>query len=206
MPSLIQHLSKEQQRELFLDLNYLNTLEFRSFCREHSIPFKIWVETGAGARRQTRDTDRKSVVLGRIRHYLKTGRRLEATCFSARVVNSHPPPSRLRASNRLYYGWYDKTNRDMIGLLERLTDGEFRSGAIARILAREFWTVGKAPTFNEFAKAWLLANAKGLGFHPEAAWLTDRARNEAGTDWKKKRERKAKSVLDVLAQIESSGS
>ncbi len=47
---------------------------------------------------------------------------------------------------------------------------------------------GKAPTFAEFANAWLKANGKGLGvhldLHPEAAWLTDRARNEAGKDWK----------------------
>ena len=64
-------------------------------------------------------------------------------------------------------------------MVHGLTNGEFKDGAIARILAREFWTDGKAPTFAEFAKAWLKANKKGLGvhlgLHPEAAWLTDRA-------------------------------
>ena len=87
-------------------------------------------------------------------------------------------------------------------MLRRLTSGEFKDGAIARILAREFWTNGKAPTFAEFAKAWLKARKKGLGLHPEAAWLTDRARNEAGKYWKAKRERKAKKVLKILSAIE----
>lgn len=92
-----------------------------------------------------------------------------------------------------------------MGLLRRLTNGEFKNGAVARILAREFWTAGKAPTFAEYAKAWVKANKKGLGIedslHPEAAWLTDRARNQAGKNWKTKREAKAKRVLRVLATI-----
>jgi hypothetical protein len=43
---------------------------------------------------------------------------------------------------------------------------------------------------------------KGLGDHPEAAFLTDLARNEAGKDWTAKRVRKAKNVLSVLEGIE----
>ena len=201
MPSLISHLSKEERSELLADLNYLNIREFRSFCNEHSIPYVIWIETGDGKKKRSKDTDRKSVVLGRIRHYLKTGRVLAETCFCAEVVRLDAPPRRLRPDDRLYYGWYDKTNRSMMDLLKRLTDGEFRNGAIARILAREFWTEGKAPTFVEFAEAWSIANEKGLGLHPEAAWLTDRARHEAGKNWKAKRERKARKVLAILGAI-----
>ncbi len=93
----------------------------------------------------------------------------------------------------------------MINLFKKLTDGDFKNGAIARILAREFWTSGKAPTFAEFAKALVIANKKGLGVgegkQPEAAWLTDRARNKAGTDWKATRKRKAKEVLEVLSSV-----
>ncbi|MCG8407274.1 MAG: hypothetical protein MI923_18915 [Phycisphaerales bacterium] len=201
MPSLISHLSRPEQRELFDDLNYLNLQEIRFFCKKHSIPYSIWVETKDGQRTKTKDTDRKSVVLGRVRHFLKTGRVLEATCFAADVVRLIGPPKKLTAQHRLYYGWYDKKNKDMINLLRRLTGGEFRNGAIARILAREFWTNGKAPTFAEFARAWTEANKKGLWPHPEAAWLTDRARNQAGSDWKAKRERKAKAVLKIIGEI-----
>jgi hypothetical protein len=183
-------------------LNYLNLQEIRCFCKEHSIPYTIHVETPSGEPRRTPDTDRKSVVLGRIRHYLKTGKVPNATVFAAAIVRRDPIPHVLHATDRLYYGWYDKKNPVMLELLRSLTDGEFRNGAIARILAREFWTAGKAPTFDEYARAWRVANRKGLGYHPEAAFLTDLARNEAGKDWKAKRVRKAKNVLRVLERIE----
>ena len=202
MPTLISHLNKTKRRELYNDLNYLNLREIRDFCKQHSIPYTIWVETDSGEKKRTRDADRKSVVLGRVRHYLKTGIVLGETCFPAQVVRFDSLPQILKSTDRLYYGWYDKKNKVMIDLLKGLTDGEFKNGAIARILAREFWTTGKAPTFAEFANAWLKAKEKGLGRHPEAAWLTDRARNEAGKDWKAKRERKAKKVLKILSAIE----
>jgi hypothetical protein len=36
-------------------------------------------------------------------------------------------------------------------LLRDLTAGRFRDGAVAHVLATEFWTRGEAPTFEEFA-------------------------------------------------------
>lgn len=201
MPSLIKHLEPKEREQLLQDLNYLNLKEFRSFCNDHGIPYAIWVETESGGEKKTRDTDRKSVVLERLRHYLKTGRIKKATTFAADVVANRPPPKRFKATDRLYYGWYDKKNPAFLNALKKLSDGQFRNGAISRILAREFWTRGEAPTMEEFAKAWQKANEKGLGFHPEAAWLTDRARNEAGPNWKTKRTKIAKRALKKLAEI-----
>lgn len=186
-------------------MNYLNLKEIRAFCNQRSIPYTIWIERDSGERQRTKDIDRKSVVLGRIRHYLKTGEVLAETCFPAKVVCFDKPPKVLKPTDRLYYGWYDKKNDIMMDLLLQLTDGAFKDGAIARILVREFWTKGELPTFIEFAESWLKANKKGLGvdlgLHPEAAWLTDRAGNKAGRDWKAKRERKAKKVLKTLDAI-----
>ncbi len=201
MPSLISHLGKAKQEELLADLNYLNLKEFQTFCKKHTIPYRIRIRTESGQTKSTKDTDRKSIVLDRIRHYLTTGKILAETCFPANIVRTDPIPEGLLPTDRLYYGRYDKKSPAMIDLLKSLTDGKFRNGAIARILAREFWTAGKAPTFVEFANAWSKADVKGLGYHPEAAWLTDRARGDAGADWKEKRIRKAKSVLKILRSI-----
>ena len=62
-------------------------------------------------------------------------------------------------------------------------------------------------TFAAFAEAWLEAERKGLGVdrgeHPEAAWLTDRARGTAGSDWKQKRSAiaaRALATLDTIAR------
>ncbi|MCU1243467.1 MAG: hypothetical protein JWO71_4193 [Candidatus Acidoferrum typicum] len=85
--------------------------------------------------------------------------------------------------------------------LKDLTGGEFEDGAIARILARRFWSRGHAPTFNEYASAWLQARKQHKRPNPEWAFLADRADKRAGTDWKKMRARKAKKVMKMLAKI-----
>lgn len=200
MPSLIAHLSSEARETLFADLNYLNIGDFRAFCDKHGIPYVICVETAAGVRK-TRDTDRKSIVLDRIRKYLRTGRVPAATVFPQHVVAPGKPPTKFEPADHLYYGWYDKHSPALLDALRQLTAGKYRNGAVARILMREFWTAGQAPTLREFSKRWSEEHARGLGEHPEAAWLTDRARQTAGTDWKQKRIRIARRVLRHLSQI-----
>ena len=204
MPVLpISRLAEDEQQELLDDLNYLNTAEIQSFCKRHSIPYTIAIETSDGRRRKTNEDDRKGVILNRIRHFLKTGVVLGETCFRATVVCFEAPPEKLAPNDRLFYGQYDKTNRAMITLLKNLTSGEFRNGAIARILARDFWSRGKAPTFNEFASAWLQAAREHSRPNAEWAFLSDRARGRAGLDWKKLRAKKAATVMNTLNQITS---
>ena len=203
MPAVtpISKLPKDQWQDLLYDLNYLNTGEIKSFCKQHSIPYTIAIETNDGRRRRTKDDDRKGVMLDRIRHFLQTGEVLEETCFRATVVCLDPPPERLTANDRLLYGQYSRTNRAMIALLKDLTGGRFEDGAIARILARDFWARGKAPTFREFAAAWLQTLREYTRPNPEWAFLSDKASRGAGPDWKKLRANKASKVMKVLNRI-----
>jgi hypothetical protein len=201
--SLISNLPKEQRQELLNDLNYLNIAEIRSFCKRHFIPYRIAVETKDGCRRMTRDDDRKGVILDRIRHFLETGVILKETYFAAAVVCFDPPSRHIAADDRLFYGQYDKTNRTMIALLKSLTDGQFKNGAIARMLARDFWSSGKAPTFREYASAWVRASREHLKPNPEWAFLSDRASKGAVRDWAKLRKQKAAKVMKMLDQVTS---
>jgi hypothetical protein len=201
--SFLSKLSKDEQQELMDDLNYLNISEIKSLCSHHSIPYRIAIETEDGGRRVTKDDDRKGVILHRIRHFLRTGVILQETRFQASVVCFDRLSDNITADNRLFYGQYDKTNRTMIALLKNLTDGQFENGAIARILAREFWSSGKAPTFREFASAWTLTSKEHLRPKPEWAFLSDRASKMAVPNWKKLRSRKASRVLKLLNQITS---
>jgi hypothetical protein len=189
------------ERQTFLDdLNYLNTAEIRAFCRTRGIPYEILVEARGGARR-TGENDRKGIILRRVRHFLQTGEVLPATCFQARVVAFKPLAGKVRPNDRLHYGQYDKHNRAMLKVLKALTDGRFRNGAVARILAREFWSRGIAPTFREFASAWLSAIDAHTRPNPEWAFLSDLANGKAGKDWKSRRARIALRVLPVLYRI-----
>ncbi|MGC2400922.1 MAG: hypothetical protein WA510_14110 [Acidobacteriaceae bacterium] len=198
-------LPRKEQQQLLNDLNYLNMAEIKSFCKRYAIPFRIAVETENGSRILTKEDDRKGIILDRIRHFLRTGSVPEATCFPAAVVCFGPLPENLREGDRLFYGQYDKTNQSMRDLLQGLTDGKFRHGAIARILAREFWSGGEAPTFAKYAAAWLEASRQHTKPNPEWAFLSDRASAGNIKNWKKLRAEKAAHVLATMHRLLSSG-
>ena len=127
MPTLISHLNKTEQRELLNDLNYLNLREIRGFCKQHSIPYTIGIVIDSGERKRTKDADRKSVVPGRIQHYLKGGLLRAEPCIPAEVVRLDGPPKVLKSTDRLYCGWYDKKSKVLMDLLQGLTGGSSRT-------------------------------------------------------------------------------
>lgn len=207
MSSLISNLSKADQNAFFSDLYYLNMSEFKAFCDKHSIPYQILIETKEGKINKSRDKDRQKIIIGRIVHYLRTGKIKRATLFKKEVVDLAGLPENVIAKDRLYYGCYEKKNPKMIALLQYLTRGEFKNGAIARILCREFWTNAEAPTFEEYAKAWLTARDEySLNQHPEAAYLTELSKGKAVANWKKERKKKADRVLNILKNIKPTDS
>jgi hypothetical protein len=141
-------------------------------------------------------------VLARLRRYLTTGQVGSPTRFSARIVRDENPPARPGPRDRLYYRWYAKEFDGVMRVLRHLTAGRFRDGAVARVLAIEFWTRGEAPTFEEFARAWTIAKAEQFRLlTPEYAYLTDLRHRRAGGDWKALRKKKATSALTTLARI-----
>jgi hypothetical protein len=159
-------------------------------------------EHADGTVRATKDTDRKPIVLARVRRYLTTGKVGRPTRIAAQIVREEDPPARLGPHDRLYYRWYAKEFEGVMRLLRDLTDGRFRDGAVARVLAMEFWTRGEAPTFEEFARSWTKAKAKEHRLiTPEYAYLTDLKYHRADGEWKALRTAKAKSVLKTLARV-----
>jgi hypothetical protein len=94
----------------------------------------------------TRDSDRKGVVVERILHFLKTNKILDETCSPAAVVSRDRLAKAPSRSGRLFYGQYDKANGAMLSLLKKISRGQFEDEAMARIVARSFWTRAVAPT------------------------------------------------------------
>src|SRR5687767_10143209 len=146
MPNLLAPLTKDEQARLLEELNYLNLGEIRGFCSDRSIPYKILAEYPDGKVKVTKDTDRKPIVLARVRHYLATGNAGQPTRIPAKIVRYDHPPATPGPGDRLYYRWYSKEHTGIIRSLRELTAGRFRDGAVARMLAMEFWMHGKAPT------------------------------------------------------------
>ena len=143
--SFLSRLTTRERARLLEELNYMNLEEIRGFCSARAIPYRIVAESSNGKVRLTKDTDRKPIMLARVRHYLKTGEVGPPTRIAAPVVRAENPPARLGPRDRLYYRWYAKEFEGVMRLLRDLTGGRFRDGAVARVLAMEFWTRGEGP-------------------------------------------------------------
>lgn len=200
MRNFLSQLTNAEQARLFEEMNYMNLEEIRGFCTARGIPYKVVAEYPGGTVKTTKDTDRKPIVLARIRRYLSTGDVGRPTCIPADIVREENPPTRIGPRERMYYRWYAKEHIRVIRVLRELTAGRFRDGAVARVLAMEFWTRGAAPTFEEFARSWSRTKTEDL-MSPEYAYLTDLKRQRADGDWKALRTAKAKSALKTLARI-----
>src|ERR1700682_193114 len=74
MPNLLSQLTKDAQARFLEELNYMNLEEIRGFCSGRVIPYKILAEYPNGEMKATKDTDRKPIVLARVRHYLAIGK------------------------------------------------------------------------------------------------------------------------------------
>ena len=180
----------------------MNLDEIRGFCLPRGIPYKIVAEYSSGKIKATKDTDRKPIVLARVRRYLTTGKVGQASCIPAEIVREEKPPARLGPRDRLYYRWYTKEHEGVMRLLRDLTAGQFQDGAVARVVAMAFWTRGQAPTFEEFARSWMKVKTEQHRLlTPEYAYLTDVKHRRADDGWKALRTSKAKSALETLARI-----
>ena len=200
--NLLSRLTRKEQARLLEEMNYMNLAEIRGVCKARGIPFRIVAEHSPKKLRATADTDRKPIVLARLRRYLSSGVVGRPTCIPAKIVRTGNPPARLVSSDRIYYRWYAKEHEGVIRLLRRLTGGRFKDGSVARVVVMGFWTRGTAPTFLEFARAWTKTKAREREMlTPEYAYLTDLTRGRADTDWKALRRAKAKSALKTLARI-----
>ncbi len=202
MSNFLSQLSQREQGRLLEELNYINLDEMRGFCSERGIPYRIVAEYANGKVKSTQDTDRKPIVLARVRRYLTTGEVGRPTRIPAQIVRQGNPPAQLGPRDRLYYRWYAKGFDGVLRMLRGLTDGRFQDGAVARVLAMEFWTRGEAPTLEEFARSWTKAKGQQrLLLTPEYAYLTDLKLHRADGEWKALREAKARSALETLARI-----
>jgi hypothetical protein len=202
MANMLSQLTRAQQARLLEELNYMNLEEIRAFCVARAIPFRVMAAYSNGIVKATKDTDRKPIVLARVRHYLETGEVGRPTRIPGAIVRENDPPQRPRAQDRLYYRWYAKEFDGVMRLLRDLTAGRFKDGAVARVLAMQFWTRGEAPTLEAFARAWTKAKSEEHRLlTPEYAYLTDLQHQRAGADWKAVRETKAKSALATLRRI-----
>ncbi|NNF06130.1 MAG: hypothetical protein HKN21_05165, partial [Candidatus Eisenbacteria bacterium] len=119
------------------------------------------------------------------------------TVYKAKVVGDGALPAILTSRTRIRYGQYEKHNPKFVAKLVALTNGQFRTGMIARLVLRDFWTEGVTPTMKQFAEAWVKTTAEHKP-RPEGAYLADLSRGEGREGWKAKRIQIAKRAMKEL--------
>ena len=67
MSNLLSQLTKSERARLLEELNYMNLEEIRDFCSKRGIPYRVIAEYPNGTVKATKDTDRKPIVLARVR-------------------------------------------------------------------------------------------------------------------------------------------
>ena len=196
-----RRLSPTGRDRLVECIQYLNLDEMRELCQRHGLPLYIHLRKPDGTLKRSPDRDRKDVVLQRILGLALDGRRRGPTVYERDVIGDGPLPARLTARTRIRYGQYEKKNAHFLETMERLTGGAFRTGMIARLVLRDFWTGGEAPTLGAFARAWIAATEAHRRPRPEGAYLVDLWRGEAGPGWKERRVERAREALAMLARL-----
>ena len=204
--SIADPLERAARERLYEDVQYLNLAEMRVFCQAHDLPLYIHIEWPDGSLRKTGDRDRKDIVLQRILEFASDGRRSGPTTYRKSVVSEEPLPARLTSRTRVHYGQYEEKNPHFVEKLKQLTNGAFRTGMIARLTLRDFWTADSAPALAQLARAWLRATEAHTRPRPEGAYRADLWRGEAGPGWKSIRKQKAARALAVLnRQVRKTG-
>lgn len=192
-------MSNKAQIELFHNINYMNMDELKIFCNDIGIPYKIHIEASTGKLKKTSEIDRKGVIIKCIKFYVKTEKINKPTVFPNTVVSStNKLPASLQNHHHVLYGEYKNLNKKILSLMKQLTNNEFEFGAIAQEVIRACWTKGIAPTYSEFAKLWLSAKNTHNKPNPEWAFLTDRHKGNADSNWKKIRVEKANKAINLL--------
>src|SRR4051794_34267463 len=90
MSNFLSQLTARERARLLEELNYMNLEEIRGFCSARGIPYRIIAESADGKVKATKDTDRKPIVLARVRRYLTTGQVGSPTRIPAQIVRDNP--------------------------------------------------------------------------------------------------------------------
>jgi len=139
-------LSPAQRKRLAEDIYYLNITELRRFCEAHVIPYMIYLERPDGRIVQTRDADRKGVVIERILQFLRTGMIPPKTIFRKSAIATQRADNPPTESDRVLYHRFRNHDPEILELMKRLTAEKFEFGAVAQEVLCACWSRNEAPT------------------------------------------------------------
>ena len=73
--------------------------------------------------------------------------------YSKQTQNYQNMP--VNENSIIYYGQYSVTNKNIFSLVKKLTDNQFKFGAISQKMVKGYWKHNKLITYRQFAIDWL---------------------------------------------------
>jgi hypothetical protein len=190
-------VSKQEHKELFDALHFMNMKELREFCNAHGIP----------------STEKKGALIEKIMHFVKTGiilpiKELPNSAF-AKKGTLYP----LEPNTQILHGSFKNDLKTRI-FFKKLIGDHFHFTAFGIDWIEERWFAGKPPTYQEFATMWQreYERRKKTKAQPKKEWALlnfmqryqeqnpNASKQEVMREWKKEREKQVNYAQKLLIE------
>jgi hypothetical protein len=198
MEDLKINLNKKQQNFIQEKIYYLNLVELKTICDILKIPIYIFEEQN----NEIIETRIKDVKINIIKNILRRlhRKKIKRTIIPQKVINRKPIRN-LTQNSKIYYGQFKSTDNNILKLMKKLTNNEYKNGAIAFIILRNLWSNGILIDYKKFANLWLKENEKHKKPNIEWAYLTDLNKGRNLHNWKKYRTKIASRLMKIFDKI-----
>lgn len=120
-------------------------------CAKHNLFYNIFLETDDGIKK-TPEILHKAFIIENILNFLHH-KIINKVVYSKQIQNYQNTP--VNENSILYYGQYSVTNKNVFSLMKKLTDNQFKFGAISQKMVKGYWKHNKLITYRQFAIDWL---------------------------------------------------
>lgn len=157
-----------------MDLKYvlkyiyvLDVKQLKSICKNLNVDYNIYLETDNGIKK-IGDSLHKEFIINKIIKTLN-GEKDKKIIYSKSIQN-YESTNNLTENDVVYYGQYKTTDKNIKQLLLKLTNGQFKFGAISQKIIKNCWLNNKKISYIKFAKLWLTEHVNGEINYEELAY------------------------------------
>ena len=187
------------------DLYYLNLKEIKYIfnlikkTKNINIPINIFYINNQNKIIKSNDFEAKRYLINKLDNFFNNNiRNFEKTIYNNNIVKIKDFKNNYTKNDKLLYGDFKSTNKNLLKFLKSITNNEFKFGAIAFLEAHKIWRKNKVVSLNSFSKIWLKAMKKYDGKFPEWAYISDLKKGFDKSKWKKYRQNKADKIINKI--------
>jgi hypothetical protein len=179
-------MDKDDLTKILDSLVFLNMKELKTICDKFNIFYNIFIEHNNNVKK-TNEVDHKETIINNITFYLKKNKIPKKTLYKRKIIN-YEKINNIKKDDKIYYGQYKTTNKNILKLLKELTDNKFKFGAISQKIIRKLWKNNELITYEDFANLWEKEYNKGDINYPELAYIQFMKKHGSTKEWFKNKE------------------